>query len=85
MYKNGKCSVDYIGRFENIENDFEPIRKKYKLEKLPHFNKTQHKKDEWKEYYTKEIADLVYKRYRKDFDVWYPNAYKELMYYLNIG
>ena len=35
LYKNNKCLVDYIGRFENLEKDFEPIRKKYKLEKLP--------------------------------------------------
>ena len=83
IYKNDKCLVDYIGRFENLEKDFEPIRKKYNLEKLPHLNKTQKSKDEWKNYYTKELADLVYKRYRKDFDLWYPNAYKELVDYLN--
>ena len=79
IYKKNKCLVDYIGRFENLENDFEPIRKKYGLEKLPHLNKSQECKNEWKDHYTKELADLVYNLYKKDFELWYPDAYKELI------
>ena len=73
---------DYIGKFEKLEEDFEPIRKKYKLAKLPLYNITQKEKNEWKKHYTKELADIVYKRYKKDFVLWYPTAYKELLEYI---
>ena len=83
IYYKGQCMVDFIGRFENLQEDFEPIRKKYQLEKLPHINKTQARPDEYKDHYTKELADLVYKRYKRDFELWYPHAYGELMAYLD--
>ena len=83
IYKNNKCLVDYIGKFETLESDFEPIRKKYNFKKLPHLNKSGGNKDEWKDHYTKELADFIYEKYRKDFDLWYPNAYRELNLFLS--
>ena len=74
--------VDYTGRFENLKKDFEPIRKKFKLDTLPHINKSQNKKNEWRDFYTLQTANLIYKRYKKDFDLWYPNAYDELITYI---
>ncbi len=83
LYRKSKCLVNYIGRFENLKKDFEPIKKQYQLQEILHRNKSQKNKDEWKKHYTQELADLVYERYKKDFDLWYPNAYKELISYLN--
>lgn len=39
IYSNGKCLVDFIGRFENLEHDFKQIALKFNLEqKLPRKN-----------------------------------------------
>ena len=79
IYEKGYCFMDFIGRFERLEEDFEPIRKKFGLNKLQKLNQSQVHKDEWKKYYTEELADLVYHKYKKDFELWYPNAYQELL------
>ncbi len=79
----GGSVVDCIVRFENLEKDFEKIRKKYDLEELPHFNRSQDRKYEWMDHYTKEFASLVHKKYKRDFDLWYPDAYDELNEYLD--
>lgn len=81
LYKN-KLSVDYIGRYENLEADFDYLRKKFNLKRLPHKNKSEKQKKDWRDYYTLEIAEQVYKRYKKDFDLWYPEEYDKLIRYI---
>lgn len=83
LYKDGKCLVDYIGKLENIDEDFEYVRKKFDLDSLPKHNTTSN--DNWRDYYSLETAEKVYKRYKKDFDTWYPNEYKKLLDYLKKG
>jgi len=66
---SGKMSVNFIGRFEFINEDFKFIKKKLKLPnniKLPHINKTDH--ISYKEYYTDKLKDMVYHKFRKDID-----------------
>ena len=82
LYKNNVCLVDSVGRFESLAKDFEPIRQKYQLGQLEHYNKSQSKVDEWKSHYTEELAALVYRRYKKDFKLFYPHAYQELLTYI---
>ena len=82
LYKHNVCLVDSIGRFESLAKDFEPIRQKYQLGQLGHYNKSQSKVDEWKSHYTEELAALVYRRYKKDFKLFYPHAYQELLTYI---
>ena len=82
LYKNNKCLVNSVGKFENLVQDFEPIRQKYQLNPLPYYNKSQATTDEWKDHYTEELATLIYKRYKKDFELFYPNAYAELLAYI---
>ncbi|MBP3852936.1 MAG: sulfotransferase family 2 domain-containing protein [Erysipelotrichaceae bacterium] len=78
---DGKPKVDFIGKFENLEEEFEPIRKKYDLNPLPHYN-SSHAKD-YRTYYTEETAKLVYKKYKKDFNTFgYTDSYYELLEYL---
>ena len=65
--KKQNLIVDFIGRFENLEKDFDFVLNKLNIKKnieLPHFNKTKHK--HYSEYYTEETRKLVEKRYRKD-------------------
>lgn len=62
---NGKLTVDFVGKFENLEEDFEKITRKLGLEvSLPHLNKVKHKS--YIEYYDDESYEIVKNRFRKD-------------------
>lgn len=79
--RHGNCLVDYVGNYENIQEDFECIRQKFNLKPLPHYNKSE--KGNWMDYYTLETAELVYKKYKKDFETFgYNDLYHELVEYL---
>ncbi len=81
LHHRGEPLYDTIGKFEHLKEDFEPIRQKYGLQELPHIHNT--KKGDWRAYYTKELADIVYKRYRRDFSEFgYEDEYDKLMSYL---
>lgn len=57
-----------ILKFENLSHDFNHFVNKNNLAVAPlrHLNKTNHSK--WINYYTKEMAELVYHYYKSDFD-----------------
>lgn len=79
---NKKSIVDYIGKFENIEDDFDALKRRFSLEALPHFNKTSG--DNWMDYYTIKTANIVYKKYKKDFLSFdYNHEYDKLINYIN--
>lgn len=63
---NGTCHCDYIGHFETLEEDFEPIRTRFGLRPLPHLNRS--KEVDWHSYYTDETLELVRETYKKDFE-----------------
>jgi len=60
--------VDFIGRFENLQNDFDVVCDKIGLKKqeLPWKAKTAHK-PYW-EYYNNETRDIVTQMYKKDIE-----------------
>lgn len=65
----GNISVDYIGRFENLQNDFDAICKILKIEdtelpKLLVFNKVK----DYTQFYNHETMELVYKLYKDEID-----------------
>ena len=79
----GRKLFTYLGRFENLVEDYEHIKKSFNLLDLPHFQKRKvKKKEDYKNYYTVELAKLVYKRYKKDVHLlgYYQN-YLELLKY----
>lgn len=82
--RKGNKRVQYIGKFENLAEEFGEIQKKYDLKALPHYNNSGvGKKKNWKDYYTLETAELVYQKYKKDFECFgYENYYTELIEYL---
>ena len=66
--KNGRVLVDFVGRFEDLDNDIILLSKILKKNiKLSHHN--YNKKLDYKEAYTDKMIDKVHQIYRKDFDI----------------
>jgi len=83
LYKQHGVALDFIGKYENLHKEFEPIRKKYRLNALPHLHKSHAHPVDWRDHYTRATAAMVYRKYKQDFDTWYPHAYDELIAYLD--
>ena len=67
---NGKIAVDYIGKFENLKNDLNLIKKKLRLPKtnfeLPHTKNS--KLVSISNFYNEENKKLVEKIWQKEFE-----------------
>ena len=68
--KNGNISLDYVGKLENLEEDYNNIRKT--VSKLPPFDSkykinTNLATDDYKQFYDQEAKDLVYELFEEDF------------------
>ncbi len=64
-----KILVDFIGRYENIKDDFKYITKQLSLSAtLPHENKTVQRKD-YHHYYDEETIQVIYRVYQIDFEL----------------
>ncbi len=63
----GEIMVDFVGKFEKLEDDFNKIQKIIGInEKMPHLNKSNHKT--YKEYYNDQrCIELVNKHNYEDF------------------
>lgn len=86
IYSNKKRVVNYVWKMETIAQDFEPIRLKFDLDPLPHFNKTDMQQDSYMDRYTPELVEKVYKRYKKDVhEFWYYDDYLALKEYVSNG
>lgn len=69
LYKNIQGSkLDYIGKYENLQEDFNEICKKLNISEkvLPHDNKTKH--TPYWEYYDEESKSMVEERYKLDIN-----------------
>jgi len=67
---HGNVLVDFIGKFENIQNDWEHICDKtgIKERKLPHENKNPRNKKHYSEYYNEKTKDIIGKQFDVDIE-----------------
>lgn len=64
----GELIVDYIGRMENIDDDFDEICRRIGVSAtLPHANKSV--RNDYSQYYTPHLQELAYRFYQKDFEM----------------
>ena len=80
--------IKFVGKMENFSQDFEGIRQKYNLLPVEKKNVSEHKAlhKNWRDYYTPELAHIVYERYREDFKRFgYEAEYPKLLDYLSVS
>lgn len=66
--KDGNILVDFVARFENIEEDWDKIQSQLKMKKtkLPVVHKVKHKK--YSEYYNDDLREMVAEAYQIDIN-----------------
>ena len=84
LYFRGKKMVDFIGKFENMKKDWQNLAQRYHFDtQLARVHKTKKKAgvhSDYRLYYTEELVQLVYKRYRDDIELFgYQDAYHSLL------
>lgn len=76
---NGKLAVDFVGKFEQINEDWAELLTKLKLPHidLPHRNRSHHDRSykqpnqwrPWQKHFDQEMLDAAWKVYKNDFEV----------------
>ena len=67
--KKGKINMDFIGRFENLQNDICKLQDYLAIKQLPmstNVNSSKHK--HYREYYNDETRKIIAKRFERDLD-----------------
>lgn len=66
---SGNVLVDFIGKFENLEKDWEFVASQIGLPtKLPHKNKNKEKRKPYPEYYSKRTEKIIEDKFKVDIE-----------------
>lgn len=65
----GEVSLDFIGRFENLENDFQKVREVLNIPdvSLPHRVSGSNK--DYRDFYDEESIEMIHRIYQKEIDM----------------
>lgn len=67
--ENGLVAVDFIGKFENLNSDWNKIQKVLGIDvQLPHLNVNVDKKRHYSEYYTEKTKEIINNKFKKDIE-----------------
>lgn len=67
--QNGKIELDFIGRFENLQQDFNHVRDHLGLSgELLFINKTKTKREPYQTYYSDELSEIAARVYKEDIE-----------------
>lgn len=81
FYKDGEKRLDFIGKVENIEEDYGKLAERHHLPPLPEKNKSS--RTDWRDSYTTSLAQRVYSYYQEDIKrLGYEGDYQDLLDYL---
>jgi len=76
---NGNPRIDFVGRFENFENDWNKVCKQLGIKKkLPHLNKSEHKN--YRIYYNEELIEKVEELYKEDIEFFNYNFWRNIIF-----
>lgn len=66
--QNGTMLMDYVGRFETLNEDFKQVCRKLNLNlELPYLNQSGHR--DYRSYYTPRTRDLIATHFRPDIEM----------------
>ena len=68
VYPGGIDQIDYIGKVERFNEDIAPLVERFGLDQVVAQNVKADRRASVEELYTKELATMVFERYRKDFE-----------------
>ncbi len=68
---HGNKLIDFIGRYENLQDDFSRVCKEIGIEpiELPFKRKSSNRKKDYRSYYTAETSDLISQYFCKDIEM----------------
>jgi len=73
-----KLVVDFVGKFEKLDQDWDVLARQFELSPLPHINKTEKKPID--HYYSYDLAKRIRDRYAKDIELFnYQNEVDQLL------
>jgi hypothetical protein len=80
LFRHGRKIPDFIGHFENLEEDWKPLAQSYGLPALA--NRNTNALRDWRTYYSdRAVVECVAKRYRSDLAHFgYEREYTELLH-----
>ena len=64
---NGRLGVDFVGRFEKLDEDFQKIKSLLNVEMKPLENHRTSAHEQYEEYYDEQTKEAIHRLYEKDF------------------